>query len=359
MNFNSPLLKLVRILLFPFSLAYWLVIFIRNTLYKYKIFQSVSFPFPIICVGNISAGGTGKTPMVEYLLQRWNKQYQMATISRGYKRKSTGYVLANTTTTAMEIGDEPMQFFTKFPLVTVVVGEERLLAIARLLQHKPTTQLIVLDDAFQHRAVNAGFNIVLTDYNNLYINDWYLPTGNLRDEKRSIKRAQVVVVTKCPTNLSVNEKNTLVSKINPVLPKQVFFTSIRYGQPYQLISREQYNIDKEVTVILVSGIANPLPLQQWVRNCSKNCVEMSYADHHLFSEADLKNIEQTFKSIAADRKIILTTEKDAVRLQQFAVRFSNAPWYAVPIHIEWLFNGASAFDNLVQHFIETRMCNSA
>ena len=183
MNFNFPFLKPIRLLLFPFSLVYFLIIFIRNRLFDRNILKSTRFNLPLICVGNIAAGGTGKSPMVEYLVLHLKDQFRIATLSRGYKRKTRGYALANARTTALEIGDEPMQFHLKFPDTPIAVGEERIEAIPQILHDHPETQVIILDDAFQHRSVKAGFNIVLTDYNNLYTRDWYLPTGDLRDEQ--------------------------------------------------------------------------------------------------------------------------------------------------------------------------------
>ncbi|MEP7258547.1 MAG: tetraacyldisaccharide 4'-kinase, partial [Flavitalea sp.] len=189
------MLRPIRMLLFPFSLLYALIIWTRNKLYDKQLFLSSSFNLPIICIGNLSAGGTGKSPLVEWLIRKLRYRYEVAILSRGYKRKTEGYALANQFTTALEIGDEPMQFYNKFPDVTVAVGEERVVAIPQLLHDKPGTQVILLDDAFQHRAVKAGLNILLTEYNNLYTRDWFLPTGDLRDMASSAKRAETLIVT--------------------------------------------------------------------------------------------------------------------------------------------------------------------
>src|SRR6476659_2233267 len=186
--FSNWFLKSFRILLLPFAFLYGLIVSVRNWLYDKNILRSTSFGLPLICVGNLSVGGTGKSPMVEYLVLHLKNQYKVATLSRGYKRKTKGYALANESTTAIEIGDEPLQFYKKFPDVPIAIGEERLVAIPQLLHDRPQTQVIILDDAFQHRAVKAGLNIVLTDQNNLFTRDWFLPTGDLRDEKSSYKR---------------------------------------------------------------------------------------------------------------------------------------------------------------------------
>jgi tetraacyldisaccharide 4'-kinase len=185
--FSSFLPRFLRIVLFPFSLLYWLIIACRNLLYNLKILRSSTFGLPLICIGNLSVGGTGKSPMVEYLVRLLKDQFKVATLNRGYKRKTRGYTLATENTTALEIGDEPMLFHMKFPDVPVAVGEDRLYAISQLLHDKPSTEAVILDDAFQHRAVRAGLNIVLTDYNHLFTRDFYLPTGNLRDQKSSAK----------------------------------------------------------------------------------------------------------------------------------------------------------------------------
>ena len=179
--YSNLFLKTFRILLFPLAIIYWLIIFIRNKFYDLKIFGSATFGMPLICVGNLSVGGTGKSPMVEFLVRNLKDDFRVATLSRGYKRKTRGYALANERSDALEIGDEPMQFKLKFPDVPVAVGEERLDAISQLLHDKPDIQSIILDDAFQHRAIKAGMNILLTDYNNLFTGDFYLPTGDLRD----------------------------------------------------------------------------------------------------------------------------------------------------------------------------------
>jgi len=197
MNFNFPLLKTIRILLLPFSLLYALVIFLRNWCFDKKILASTSFNLPLICVGNLVVGGTGKSPMVEFLIKKLQDRFSVAILSRGYKRKTKGYALASHVSTALEIGDEPMQFQKKFPNVTIAVGEERVVAIPQLLHDRPGTEVIILDDAFQHRSVKAGLNILLTEHSNLFTRDWFLPTGDLRDEKKSYKRAEVIVVTKC------------------------------------------------------------------------------------------------------------------------------------------------------------------
>ena len=223
MNLNFPLLKPIRILLFPFSLIYGLIIFFRNWCFDRNIFSSSSFNLPIICVGNLAVGGTGKSPMVEYMIRKFKNDFELAVLSRGYKRKTKGYALANEHSTALDIGDEPMQFHLKFPEVAIAVGEERIVAIPQLLHDRPDTKAIILDDAFQHRSVRAGLNILLTDYNNLFTRDWFLPTGDLRDSKLSYKRSDIIIVTKCKEEITAKEKLKLSVKLTRLRGKMFSF----------------------------------------------------------------------------------------------------------------------------------------
>src|SRR5215467_5761093 len=232
--FSNWFLKSFRILFLPLAIIYWFIIWLRNFFYDINIFRSSSFGLPIICVGNLSVGGTGKSPMVELLLEHLRKKFKIATLSRGYKRKTSGYALANENSTALDIGDEPMLFHQKFPDVPVAVGEERLVAIPQLLHDKPETQAIILDDAFQHRAINAGLNILLTDYNNLFTRDFYLPTGDLRDQRSNYKRADVIVVTKCKFEMTEEEADKIRKEIRPSSKQQLYFSSIQYGNPYHI-----------------------------------------------------------------------------------------------------------------------------
>src|ERR1700689_1759385 len=257
MNFNFPLLRPIRILLFPFSIIYGFIILIRNFLFNKKILSSTSFNLPVICVGNLAVGGTGKSPMVEFLIKALQNKFSIAILSRGYKRKTKGYALANEKSTVLEIGDEPMQFHIKFPNVPVAVGEERIEAIPQLLHDIPSTQAIILDDAFQHRSVKAGLNILLTDCNNLFTRDWYLPTGDLRDEKRSYKRADIIVVTKCPAEIDELEKEKVTKEINLQPHQQIYFSTIRYGIPYHLVNKNKKVVSDKTEALLLTGIANP------------------------------------------------------------------------------------------------------
>jgi len=349
--FSNFFLRSFRILLLPFALVYWAVIALRNWLFDKNILKTAEFGLPLVNVGNLSVGGTGKSPMVEYLLVLLKDQFKVATLSRGYKRKTKGYALADDETTALEIGDEPMQFHLKFPDVPVAVGEQRIEAIPQLLHDKPETQAIILDDAFQHRSIKAGLNILLTDYNNLFTRDFYLPTGDLRDLKSSYKRAEIIIVTKCKADLSEEERKKLVKEIAPLPQQHIFFTSIQYGSLYHIINNGVTRLDDDTEVLLVSGIANPRPLKKWLEEYSSSYSLLQYADHHIFTIDDLNDIRKRFENMEETKKIILTTEKDAVRLVKFRQAIEDLPVYVVPIRHHFLFKEEDKFNKLITEFI--------
>lgn len=345
-------LRSFRILLLPFALIYWLIVSIRNWLYNKRILSSVSFGLPIICVGNLSVGGTGKSPMVEYLVQLLKDQFKVATLSRGYKRKTRGYSLADGHSTALEIGDEPMLFHLKFPGIAVAVGEQRIEAIPQLLHDRPETQAIILDDAFQHRAIKAGMNILLTEYGNLFTNDFFLPTGDLRDQRSGYKRADMIVVTKCKADISTEEKEKIRKEINPLPHQQVFFTTIEYGLPYHILTNQPIELNEDKEVLLITGIANPKSLKKLLEEHCKTYYMTLYSDHHIFTIDDLKDIKKRFENIEAKEKIILSTEKDAVRLIKFNEQITGLPLYIIPIRHKFLFNEKESFNGIVINFIK-------
>jgi tetraacyldisaccharide 4'-kinase len=331
--------------------VYGLIVWIRNFLFDKKVFPSTSFALPVICIGNLSVGGTGKSPMVEYLVRTLKDQFKIATLSRGYKRKTTGYALANEHTTALDIGDEPMQFHLKFPEVPVAVGERRIEAIPQLLHDRPDTQAIILDDAFQHRSIKAGLNILLTEHSNLFTRDFYLPTGDLRDMKSGYKRADIIVVTKCDPVLSVEERDAIISEINPQPHQTIFFSAIEYGNLYHLTTNRTIELSEEIEVLLISGIANPKPLKTLLEEQCKTYHLLQYSDHHIFTIDDLNEIRKKFESISVEDKIILTTEKDAVRLLKFKGQIEDLPLYIIPVRHRFLFGQTDQFNELVINFI--------
>jgi tetraacyldisaccharide 4'-kinase len=350
--FSDWFLKSFRILLLPFALLYGGIVWMRNLLYDKNVFKSSSFGLPLICVGNLSVGGTGKSPMVEYLVTHLKKDFQVAVLSRGYKRKTRGYALATPGTTAIDVGDEPMLFHTKFPDVPIAVGEERLEAIPQLLHDKPDTDVIILDDAFQHRAIRAGLNILLTDCNNLFTEDFYLPTGDLRDTKSSYKRADIIIVTKCRPDMKQEAKEEVIHDIDPLPEQPVFFTAIRYHSPYHITMHSRTYIDAHTDVLLITGIANPKPLKVYLEERVHSYYMMHYGDHHIFTLDDWKDIKKRFNSMDTSKKIMLTTEKDAMRLLKYAGELNDMPLYVIPIEHQFLFGEGQRFNNLVSTFIQ-------
>ena len=347
------MVKKIRYVLIPFSLLYGGIIKIRNWLFDRNILRSAKFNFPLICVGNLAVGGTGKTPMVEYLIKLLEKKYKVATLSRGYKRKTKGFFIADDKTTSEDIGDEPMQMHNNFPDVTVAVAEERVMGIPQLLYEKPATQVIILDDAFQHREVNAGFNILLTDSKNLYTQDLLLPAGSLRDVKSSSGRADLIIVTKCELGLRDQEKQNIIQQLKPLDRQKIYFTTIEYKSPFHLFSKKEYQLDRNCSVLLVTGIANPEPMKEVFRDFVSGYQILKFRDHHNFNQEDIKQIKDKFSKIDGDNKIIVTTEKDAVRLMKFEKELENLPIYVLPISHHFLFDDASKFEKDILTFINS------
>lgn len=305
------IMNLLRKLLFPFAILYGWITSIRNFLFDVGILKSSSFSIPVIAVGNLSVGGTGKTPQIEYLIRLLSDKYKIATLSRGYKRKSEGFVLADRNVTSEILGDEPYQFYQKFPEIKVAVDANRVNGIEQLLSQKEKPEVVLLDDAFQHRKVKAGFYIMLTAYDDLFYNDFMLPTGNLREIRSGANRADIIVVTKCPSSISFDKQEEVKIRISSYLKKNipVFFSYIDYDDcvysENEKISLGEFHV---VDKLVVSGIAKPEPFFAYLQAAKKST--MVFPDHHNFSENDIKTILET----ANGRKIV-TTEKDFVRLK--------------------------------------------
>lgn len=325
-------MKTLRKILFPFSLLYAAVTSLRNFLYDKGFKKSTGFNLPIIAVGNLSVGGTGKTPMVEYLIRLLSDKYNLAVLSRGYKRKSKGFYLAKDTTTIEEIGDEPFQYHSKFKNINVAVNANRVEGVETILKALPKTDVVLLDDAFQHRKIKAGFYIMLTAYNDLFYNDWVLPAGNLRECKSGVKRANVVVVTKCPKDLSEQKMLQIKNKID-IDNDKIFFSTINYHHSVTNNLEEIAVADLKNDFIAVAGIAKPEYFYDYLKCDKNNC--LTFPDHHFFSNQDINNILQK----ANGRKII-TTEKDYMRLQNLLPK--NQLYY-LPIEMCFL-KDAALFD---------------
>ncbi|HAZ93439.1 MAG: tetraacyldisaccharide 4'-kinase [Ferruginibacter sp.] len=346
-------MKKVKTILFPISLVYGFILKIRHWLYDKNILKSSSFNFPVICIGNLATGGTGKTPMTEYLVDMLKGHYKVATLSRGYKRKTSGFAIANENSTAIEIGDEPMQFHEKYKDITVAVGEERLVAIPQLLHDRPDTEVILLDDAFQHRQVNAGLNILLTDYRNLFSKDLLLPAGNLRDIRSAAKRAQILIVTKCKTDLSKEEKKEIINDLSAGENQCIYFSETVYGIPYHLFTKATGNINYNSPALLVTGIAKTMYLESFLKKQVCNIEMLRFADHHIFDLDDLVNICKKFEALPGNGKVIFTTEKDGVRLKKFKKELGNYPIYVLPIKHHFLFYEGQKFEDQVLQFINS------
>ncbi|WP_299337251.1 tetraacyldisaccharide 4'-kinase [uncultured Psychroserpens sp.] len=318
-------MKLLRKILFPIVPLYYFVTWLRNVFYDLGWKSSKSYELPVICVGNLSVGGTGKTPTIEYLVRLIKDQYKVAILSRGYKRETSGFIIANDQATAKTIGDEPFQFYNKFDDVIVSVDANRQRGISKLIEHKQP-DLILLDDAFQHRKVKAGFNILLTVYDNLYSDDIVLPTGNLREPRAGAKRANIILVTKCPNRLSASEKNHIISKLQPLEGQWVFFSAISYSETI-CSANERLPLEhlKGKAVTLVTGIANPLPLIEYLKSKSIDFEHLNFKDHHTFSNSEI--------AVLREKEVILTTEKDYVRLQSEFTSHSSQLFY-LPISFE-------------------------
>jgi tetraacyldisaccharide 4'-kinase len=369
-------MKYLRWLLFPFSLLYGLVVIIRNWCYDAGVFKSRRFKIPVISVGNLEVGGAGKSPMTEYLIRLLKDDHKLATLSRGYGRKTKGYVEASiskyqvsstidlqpATYNSQLIGDEPAQFAHKFPDITVAVCEDRVKGIERLL---PDHNLILLDDAYQHRAVEAGLNILLFDYNCIDDVHLLLPAGNMREPFSGRWRAQAIVVSKCPAQLTADEQAVIAGKIDPLPYQQLFFTSIAY-QGLQNLDGEAagLTIDGDTTVFLLTGIANAEPLVQHLSRSTTTIIHHKYPDHQPFTLKNIAKLAGEFAACASAKKIIVTTEKDAQRLDNSwfkpgAAGAEELPVYTIPIRVEFLNESGRLFDQLITEYVrEYRTDNS-
>lgn len=350
MLFKNVYLRSFRLFLYPIALVYGGFVILRNYLYDKKVIGSIAFNIPIIGVGNISVGGTGKSPMVDYIAALLKQHFNIATLSRGYRRRTSGYVLANQLSSSIEIGDEPMQFHLAHPEISVAVGEKRIEAVPQLLYDRPDTKVIILDDAFQHREIVAGLDIVLTEFANLYSRDFFLPTGDLRDQKESAHRAHIIVVTKCPADLTHEAAMAIKQELNVKPHQYVFFTTIEYGTPYHIITKEKKSFSRAEELLLICGIANPLPLTQYIHESTKTYDALFYRDHHIYTIDDINDMEERFNLIQSNEKMYLTTDKDAVRLIKFKDRIKDLPFFVLPISLSFLFNQQPLFDQLMLEY---------
>jgi tetraacyldisaccharide 4'-kinase len=356
-----------RIWLLPVSLLYGVVIIFRNLLYDFRLLKSQRFIVPVISVGNLTVGGSGKTPVVEYLIKLLSPQYRVATLSRGYGRKTSGYILVSETSNAAMIGDEPMLYHTKYKKVLVATGEKRGEAIEKLLSLQPKPQVILMDDAYQHRSVKPGLNILLIEYETIFKNKFLLPAGNFREPFRAKRRADIIIVTKCPASLDDNKRRKALRKINESYRQQVWFSYMKYDEikPFTAYQKDDSyknvpTFTKSTKILLLTGIANPLPLKMYVERTYTLARLLRYADHYDFSETDIKRIRKIFNNIVGEDKIILTTEKDAMRLmkENLIPLLEELPVYVLPIEMQFLHRDLETAANTIQEYVRKNSAHS-
>lgn len=343
-----------KILFAPFALLFGIGVSLRKWAYKTNLLKAVKFDFPVISVGNLNVGGTGKSPHVEFLVRILKDYINVATISRGYKRKTKGFRYVQLNDTAETVGDEPLQFKQKFPDVLVAVNESRITGIMKLIGDVPDLQTIIMDDAFQHLAITPNLNILLTEYKRPFTKDNLLPVGRLRENPKGAKRADIIIVTKCPDTLNEGDKLEWAAKINPLPHQQLYFSKFQYGKPYYLFNPTYaYSLSTEVEALVFCAIANTDYLEKYLETTIKKAKILKFPDHHYFTNSELGNLKAQFEKLDAPQKIILTTEKDATRLrlhQDFIIE-NKLPIFVLPIEVDFLFNEKEAFVQAVQQFL--------
>lgn len=331
-----------RIILYPFSVIYAMAVWIRNWLYDIEVFRVHEFDVPVISVGNLTVGGTGKTPHVEYLVRLLKDRYGVAVLSRGYKRKSKGFLVAGEGTRVEEVGDEPWQIHRKFPEVKVIVDENRVRALQRIEEEMPGVEVVILDDAFQHRSVKPGLSVLLIEYDMPLAGELYLPAGRMRESRHEKKRADIVIFTKCPEKLKPIEERIRVKQFNPFPYQQVYFTKLVYGALVPLFpgyegeipSPERFR-EEHLTIIAVSGIAGPQPFFEYLRRYTDRLKEVAFPDHHAFRKKDLQMIGEKADREHPEKNLFITTEKDAVRLMALPREMIPYPgrWFYLPVEV--------------------------
>lgn len=338
----------------PFAMIYGLLVSLRNALYDSNILRSTSFDLPVISVGNIKVGGTGKTPTVEWLIQMLAPYLKVAVLSRGFSRKTTGYHLVKSTDNTYVVGDEALQIKRKFPSISVAVCESRTLGVSSLIMDQPDTQVILLDDAFQHRSIAPSLNIVLTEYHNPYFKDFLMPMGKLREWRSAVQRADYLIVSKCPTDLTLEEATLFKKKIGDVKPENIFFSRIDYGPCYSMLGyHRQLQLDEDMAVQIISGIAEPEYLKDRFRGKVAKVYSYDFPDHHPYESSDIQNIISSFKRIPYKKKALITTEKDVVKLVNHIDLFKSAEVEVLiqRIGIKILFDEQTVIETRIKDFL--------
>ena len=347
---------MLRILLFPFALLYGLATGIRNWLFDRGVLRSETVDVPTICVGNLAVGGTGKTPHTEYVLDALRRHFRVAVLSRGYKRHTQGFVLAGAGTDATQVGDEPYQMFRKYPDVRLAVDERRVHGVRELLRRFPGLDVVVLDDALQHRAIRPGLTVLLTDYARLYTRDWPLPAGRLREWRSGSRRADLIVVSKCPADLSIDERRRIHREIAPREGQSLYFSTYRY-RPLQAVfpgvNPGTFTPDGSTGILLVAGIVSPQAMVAHLAPQAPQVETMFFPDHHLFTAQDFEAMRQKLQAMNFSRSILVVTEKDAARLLSLGYypEALKPLTYALPIEVDFLDDPNQSFIQKITQYV--------
>jgi tetraacyldisaccharide 4'-kinase len=355
------------IFLYPLSLIYGFITGLRNFLFNSEVLKSHEFSIPVICVGNLAVGGTGKTPHTEYLIDLLRKNFKIAMLSRGYKRKTRGFLFAGPGSQVTDIGDEPMQVYKKFPDIVVAVDSNRVNGVNKILEERPDTSVIILDDGYQHRRIKPGFSILLSDFDRLMIRDHLLPYGNLRENKNNMTRADVILITKCPENISPIQRRITVKEISKAPYQNLYFTSITYEDPLPVFEDEHIIpikpediFSSESGIVLVTGIANSRLPYEYLKSRVDEVVHLAYSDHYQYTIRDIEKINRAWSDLTSPVKYVITTEKDAVRLREITniAQAFRSVFYYIPVGIKFLNDDKDEFDNLIVDYVRKNKRNN-
>ena len=349
-NFNIQTFKsLIYFLLIPSSFIYGSIIAIRNLLFDYGIFKAVSHNIPIICIGNLSVGGTGKTPHTQYIINLLKPDYKVAILSRGYGRKTSNLQIVESTSKPSEVGDEPLQLKLNNPDCIVVVEKNRNNGVKKILKNFPKAEVILLDDGYQHRWIKAGFNILITPYASPYYKDSLMPVGNLRESNKGAERANAIVFSKTPENINPTIKKGMLKRLHLFTHQKAYFSHINYCIWRCISTNKEFTSDQKYSITLVSGIANPKPLVKQLENKGHTISQITFKDHHSYTTNDAQKILAKYNADESAKKLILTTEKDATKLRGLLAHFEDANIYYIPIDIA--FSEQEIFDRQILNYV--------
>ncbi len=343
-----------KIFLSPLAVLYGLGVWLRQMLYRTNLLRRSSFDVPTVVVGNLTAGGAGKSPHVEYLVRLLSPYIEIGTLSRGYGRKTEGFRIVQANSLAQDVGDEPLQFKQKFQEITVAIGEKRAYAIPMMLQDNPNIETILMDDAMQHLAVKPYLTVMLTEFDALFTRDFLLPVGKLREFRTGASRADIIVVSKCPPPVSEQKKTEIIAEIAPKAHQKIFFSYYKYFNPYKIFNKNlEIELDLETDILLVCGIAKTDYLQKYVASKTSLLHLLAFSDHRIFTNFDLGQIKATYDNMRRDGRkvIVLTTEKDAMRLTQHQsyIEENQIPIFILPIEVDFLFDEKIYFDAAIKN----------